>query len=181
MRLSYRAAACLLAAAALCSCAKNYAYQNTSWGMTDKAVAKARPASTPMQAAAAGQRLRFERVEIGGQKATVAYRIAPTGLADVTVAFDPVKIAKDEYIDFYRKIKQLLSEKYGSPEVDSEVMAAESKKYIIPEKADYHGKIIWNASPLAIELSCGGDCDGSSAANSVMIFYGPPVSRTAGL
>ena len=60
-------------------------------------------------------------------------------------------------------------------------MAAESKKYRIPEKADYRGKIVWRTGPLAIALSCGGDCDGSSAANSVLILYGPPVSSTAGL
>ena len=106
MRLSPRAAACLLAAA-LCACAKNYAYQNTSWGMTDKAVAKARPTSEPMKAAAPGQQFRFEHLEIGGQKATAAYRITSAGLADVAVAFDPVKLGKDEYIDFYRRIKQL--------------------------------------------------------------------------
>ena len=170
----------LVALAGLAGCAKDFAYQNTSWGMSDKAVKKARPLSEPM-AATSGEAFRFEHTTINGQKTTVAYRFTASGLAGVTIVFDPIKIEKAQYLDAYRQVKELLSEKYGTPDVDAASMAAISKKYHIAESADYQSDCVWRTPKSLIKLTCGGDCDASSGANVITISYQPPVSRTEGL
>ncbi|MCX5796922.1 MAG: hypothetical protein NTY77_15610 [Elusimicrobia bacterium] len=164
-----------LALAALAGCAGPTVYQNTSWGMNEKAFKIARPAAT-----AAGDRQWLEDTTINGLKAAVTYRMGAKGLHDVTVLFDPVQVAKDQYIDTYHQVKALLSDKYGAPEAQATDLVVRSQKYIITQAPDYQSKSIFRTRLALIELTCEGACDGTPG-NGVMITYGEPKAPTEGL
>ena len=164
-----------LALACLAGCAEPTVYQNTSWGMNAKALRAARPASV-----AAGDRLWLEHATINGLKAAVTYRLGAKGLQDVTIVFDPVTVAKDQYIDTYHQVKALLSDKYGAPEAEATDLAVRSQKYRITQPPDYQSKSIFRAPLALIQLTCEGGCDGTSG-NSIMITYGTPRTPTEGL
>jgi hypothetical protein len=177
----------ILAAAVLAclgACApfrQNDSYLNTRWGMSERALKKARPLSdTPTESS--GNRFWFEHATIAELKATVAYQMGPHGLQSVTIVFDPIKVDKAQYIDHYHKIQELLNEKYGSPEVDSaSVTAMAENKTAFKQTPDYQSKCVYRTQLATIKLTCGGDCDGSSNGNAVTISYEKLSSPTEGL
>lgn len=171
-----KSAAGLMALIFLAGCGKHYVYQNTSWGMPEKAFKAARPA-----AAAAGERLWTEPAVINELKATVTYRLGPRGLESVRVVFDPVQVDKAQYIDYFLQIKALLAEKYGAPEMEASDLAVMSQKYVSTRPQDYQTKNVFRAPEALVELTCGGGCDGAAADGSIAISYGPVRSRTDGL
>jgi len=164
-----------LALVGLAGCAGPAVYLNTSWGMNEKALKAARPDSV-----AAGDKLWLEHATINGLKAAVTYRLGAKGLQDVTVVFDPVQVAKEQYIDTYHQVKALLSEKYGAPEAESTDLVVRSQKYRITQAPDYQSKSLFRTPLALIQLTCEGSCDGT-AGNSVMITYGAPRASTEGL
>ncbi|MDD5630067.1 MAG: hypothetical protein PHU21_13445 [Elusimicrobia bacterium] len=165
----------LLVLAALCACAGPAVYQNTSWGMNEKAFRAARP-----EAAAAGDRQWLEHATINGLKASVAYRMGARGLEDVTVVFDPAALPKDQYIDAYRQVKALLSEKYGAPEAQATDLVVRSQKYITTQAPDYQTPSLFRTPAALIRLTCEGLCDGTPG-NGIRIAYGRPQAPGEGL
>jgi len=172
-----RAAAPLttLALAGLAACAGPMAYQNTNWGMNEKALLAARPASV-----AAGDRRWLEHSTINGLKAAVTYRLGAQGLQDVSIVFDPVQVPQEQYIDTYHQVKVLLSEKYSAPEAEATDLVVRSQKVRIPQGLDYQSKCVFRTPLALIQLTCAGACDGSPG-NGIMISYEPPRAPTEGL
>jgi hypothetical protein len=167
--------------ACLSGCAQNNAYLDTHWGMSERALKKTRQIGAPATESA-GNRFWFEHAVIAELKATVTYRTSAAGLQSVTIVFDPVKVDKAQYIDHYHKIQELLSEKYGSPEVDSaSVTAMAENKTAFKQTPDYQSKCVYRTQLSKIQLTCGGDCDGSSSGNAITISYERPSSPTEGL
>jgi hypothetical protein len=166
----------------LVGCVHHYVYQNTTWGMSERALKSARPASQAA-AAAPGEKLWSEHTVIDALKlkVTVTYKLGAKGLKNVTVVFDPVQVDKPLYIDYYHQVKALLSEKYGPPEAESADLAVRSQKYRITATPDYQTKCVFRTPDELIELTCGGECDGSAAANAITISYDTPQARTEGL
>jgi hypothetical protein len=159
----------------LAACAGPKVYQNTSWGMNEKAFKEARPAAVP-----ASDTRWIEQATINNLKAVVTYRMGRKGLKEVTVLFDPVPMTKDQYIDAYRQVRALLSEKYGFPEAQATDLVLRSQKYISTQEPDYKGKSIFRIPFALIELTCEGLCDGT-AGNGIRIVYGAPHAPTEGL
>ena len=172
-----RTAACAaaFALAGLIGCAEPTVYQNTSWGLNEKALRTARPAS-----AAAGDKLWLEHVTINALNAAATYRLGPKGLQDVTIAFDPVRVTKDQYIDTYHQVKALLSDKYGAPEAEATDLVVRSQKYRITQAPDYQSQVIFRTPLALIQLTCAGNCDGTTG-NNILITYGMPRAPTEGL
>ncbi len=175
-----RTLAVLLAAAALSGCSAHYVYQNTAWGMTEKAFMAARPASRVLPGGS-GDRFWSEPTVIDSLKATATYRIGARGLQSVTVLFDPVQVGKERYLDHYRQVKALLSEKYGAPEVEAVELALRAEKLRSFQVPEHQTRSVFRSAFARIELTCGGECDGTSMGNSIMITSEMPRPRTEGL
>lgn len=169
-----------LAAAALAGCGKHYVYQNTAWGMDEKEFKTARPASRVLPGGS-GDRFWSEPAVIDSLKTTATYRIGPDGLESVTVVFEPVQVGKEAYLDHYRQVKALLSEKYGAPEVEAAELAVRAQRLRTVQAPEHQTRSVFRSSQARIELTCGGECDGTSVGNSIMITYEKPRPRTAGL
>ena len=148
--------------------------------MSEKSFKAARPFSEASPAPS-GDQLWSEPAMINALKTTVTYRLGPKGLQGVTIVFDPAPVEKTLYIDYYRQVKALLSEKYGAPEVAPADLAVRSQKYRITEAPDYQTKCVFRTPIARIQLACGGNCDGSSNGDAITISYEPPRSRTEGL
>lgn len=169
-----------LAAAALAGCGKHYVYQNTAWGMDEKEFKTARPVSRVLPGGS-GDRFWSEPAVIDSLKASVTYRIGPDGLESVTVVFEPVQTGQELYLDHYRRVKALLSEKYGAPVVEGAELAVRVQKLRSVQLPEHQTRSIFITPRARIELTCGGECDGTSVGNSIMITYEKPRPRTAGL
>ncbi|MBI5240984.1 MAG: hypothetical protein HY926_10970 [Elusimicrobia bacterium] len=178
--MDWRTPAAFLALTALTGCAKHYVYQNTAWDMDEKKFTIARPLSRVLPGGS-GDRFWSEPTVIDSLKATATYRLGPEGLQSVTVVFEPVQTGKELYLDHYRRVKVLLSEKYGAPEVEGADLAVRVQKLRSFQVPEHQTRSVFR-SPLArIELTCGGECDGTSVGNSIMITYEKPRPRTEGL
>jgi hypothetical protein len=158
----------LLLALALGACAKDFAYQNTSWGMTEKSVRSARGSE-------------YESTFINGHKATVSYAYGPKGLRGVRVVFEPVRMDKEKYIDLYHQVKALLTEKYRAPDLEAADFVAKADKYRISAEKDFETASVFRSGIVQVTLTCPGNCDGTSAADSITLLYEPPGSRTDAL
>jgi hypothetical protein len=178
--MDWRTAAALLAAAALAGCGKHYVYQNTAWGMNEKEFTAARPASRVLPGGS-GDRFWSEPAVIDSLKATATYRLGSGGLQSVAVVFEPVRVDKELYLDHYRQIKALLSEKYGAPVVEAAELAVRAQKLRSFQVPEHQTRSLFRSAHARIELTCGGECDGTSVGNSIMITYEQPRPRTEGL
>jgi hypothetical protein len=158
----------LLLAVGLGACAKDFAYQNTNWGMNEKSVRSARGSE-------------YESTFINGQKAAVSYSYGPKGLRGVRVVFEPVHMEKEKYIDLYHQVKALLTEKYRAPELEAADFVAKAEKHRISAEKDYESASVFRAGFLQATLTCPGNCDGTSPADSITLLYEPPGSRTDAL
>lgn len=90
-------------------------------------------------------------------------------------------VEKPKYIDYFRQVKALLTEKYRAPELEAADFVAKAETYRISAAPDYQSKSVFRTDNANITLSCGGVCDGSSAENSITILYEPPSARTDAL
>jgi hypothetical protein len=167
-------------AAALAGCGKHYVYQNTAWGMDEKEFTAARPASRVLPGGS-GDRFWSEPAVIDSLKATATYRLGAGGLQSVTVVFEPVQVGQERYRDHYRQVKALLGEKYGAPVVEAAELAVRAQKLRSFQSPEHQTRSVFLTPRARIELSCGGDCDGTSVGNSIMITYEKPRPRTEGL
>jgi hypothetical protein len=152
----------------LAACAKDFTYQNTTWGMSEKAVKSARGTD-------------YEHTMINGLKATVKYGYTRRGLEKVTVVFDPVVVEKDKYVDYFHQIKALLTDKYRAPELEAADYVAKAESYRISAAPDYQSRSVFRTEMVQITLSCGGACDGTSTDNSITLLYEPPSTRSDAL